>query len=206
MLDILLPKDSVQRIRLSQVKNKFFGFFQKTIKKYWCITFEKTFCKIDKKIFYQGFSLHYSAGTSIVGRFIKNGSYEPEEVAVLKQVALEDRRSTVFLDIGANIGMISLAVLHHVPKAIIYAFEPGEHQRGYLKKNISANQLDGRITISPLALSDRRGTALFAVHASADASGDGLRDTGRAGGCSLVEVQTDTLDNWWEENGHPAVT
>jgi methyltransferase, FkbM family len=206
MLNILFPKGSARRTFLSRIKMHLHGTCEGARKNVFRVIFSLSPFKIDKKITYQGFSLHYSPGTSIVERFKKNGSYEPEEVAALALVAVQDERPTVFLDIGANIGMISLAVLRHVPKATIYAFEPGQHQREYLEKNILANQLEKSIKAFPLALSDKRGSALFAVHDPSDASGDGLRDTGRAGGCSFVEVQTDTLDNWWQENGCPAVT
>lgn len=206
MLNALFPKNSVRRKLLSRIKKKILQCCQNIRKRYWKIASGNALFKIDNVISYQGFCLHYSPGTSIVERFKKNGSYEPEEVAALALVAVQDERPTVFLDIGANIGMISLAVLRHVPKATIYAFEPGQHQREYLGKNILANQLEKSIKAFPLALSDKKGTASFAVHDPSDASGDGLRDTGRAGGCSFVEVQTETLDNWWQENGCPAVT
>jgi precorrin-6B methylase 2 len=46
-----------------------------------------------------------------------------------------------FLDVGANIGLMTLNVLASVPSARIHAFEPGPDQRSLLERTIAANRL-----------------------------------------------------------------
>ena len=110
MLNILFPKGSARRTFLSRIKMHLHGTCEGARKNVFRVIFSLSPFKIDKKITYQGFSLHYSPGTSIVERFKKNGSYEPEEVAALALVAVQDERPTVFLDIGANIGMLGVRI------------------------------------------------------------------------------------------------
>lgn len=51
----------------------------------------------------------------------------------------------VFLDVGANIGTTTLAVLETFPKAISYAFEPGERAFSYFVRNTGANGVANRV-------------------------------------------------------------
>lgn len=151
---------------------------------------------------YEGFELVYSRGTSLVERLAQGGAYEPELLGLLVDELRASERPT-FVDVGANIGLISLAVLARVPEARVFAFEPGPHQRRLLEATIARNGLSGRLMLSPLALSERGGTAPFAVHTSRHASGDGFVDTGRAGPTRELRVRTESLDAWWEGEGQP---
>ena len=153
---------------------------------------------------YRGFALVYSRGNTLVERIRAQGDYEPELTA---QIVAELRRSEhrTFVDVGANIGIVSLAVLSGVPDARVFAFEPGPHQHELLAETIRRNGLGASITAHRLALADRAGTSSFAVHASWHAAGDGLMDTGRSGRARRVTVETDTLDRWWERAGRPPV-
>lgn len=158
---------------------------------------------------YKDFQLHYSQGTSIVEEHgvrpvIIGGIYEPIETEAILTL-LAKYNEPVFLDIGANIGLMSLNVLSEYPNARVYAFEPGTHQNSLFKKTIISNQLNGSIYLYDVALSNKTGVATFASHESQHVSGDGFLDTGRAGKSSNVSVQTQTLDNWWEANNNPSI-
>lgn len=108
--------------------------------------------------------------------------------------ALRDSEARVFVDVGANVGLVSLAVLDALPDARIYAFEPGRHQRELFADTIRRNGLAGKVELSPLALSDSPGATSFAVHATRHAAGDGFLDTGRGGRARIETVHVDTLD------------
>ncbi len=151
---------------------------------------------------YCGFELVYSKGTSLVWRIETYGDYEPEVIGALV-AELGRSRERTFVDVGANIGLISLAALAGVPGSRGFAFEPGPHQRALLADTIRRNGLKDRLTLSPLALSDAAGTACFAVHRRRHAAGDGLVDTGRAGPARSITVETETLDAWWQRSGRP---
>ena len=108
----------------------------------------------ERDILYKGVKLFYSNHTSIVERFIREGDYEP---AIQNEIVNELQKyvNPVFLDIGANIGMISLGIRSKIPQCLIYAFEPAPHQFNLFRKTIQFNQLSNRITLYNIALSNR---------------------------------------------------
>ncbi len=148
--------------------------------------------------------MHYSKGTSLL-ECIRGGLvYEPDVSQQLVR-ALKRSGSPTCLDIGANIGLITLNILAEVPEAHVVAFEPGPHQAGLLQETVAANRLTDRVTVVRSALSHQTGSARFAVHHSRHASGDGFFDTHRAGRTSMIEVPVTTLDNWWRAAGETHV-
>jgi FkbM family methyltransferase len=74
------------------------------------------------------------------------------------------RPGMICLDVGANIGDSTL----HMARAVghagrVHAFEPAPFPLSRLREHVTANGFDDRVTVHPLALSDRDGTATFAV-------------------------------------------
>ena len=130
--------------------------------------------------------------------------YEPELVAAL-WTEMEHRQARVFLDIGANIGLISLAVLKRFPRLRIEAFDPGPHQCQLFTATIQYNRLESQIHLHQVALGDREGETDFFVHADEHVSGDGLVDTGRAGSAKKIQVPMQRLDVWWRGAGKPDI-
>jgi FkbM family methyltransferase len=110
-----------------------------------------------------------------------------------------------FVDVGANIGLMTLNVLAGTPAARVHAFEPGAHQRALLEKTIAANGLGDQVTIYPEALGSHVGERAFAVHDPAYSALDGFIDTRRADLVELVTVPVRTLDGWWHSLGRPRV-
>jgi FkbM family methyltransferase len=190
-----------QIVQYSIRRLKFIYMYLKNKKKYFS---NKFYPALTLSIDYKGFTVFYSMGTSLVSRLKNNGSYEKETCdAIVKD--LSEIVSPIMIDVGANIGLISLAVMAENSNTKIFAFEPGEHQFKLLQKTITSNNLDEKITISELALSNKTGHSLFSIHSHQDASGDGFIDTERAGQTKIVSVKTMTLDDWWFNNGQPNV-
>jgi FkbM family methyltransferase len=93
--------------------------------------------------------------------------------------------NSVFWDIGANVGLYSIYATK-VKNTITYAFEPSVFNLELLAKNINANNLEKRINILPIALSDCNnintfnmshiewGSALSTFSKSYDANGKDL--------------------------------
>lgn len=149
---------------------------------------------------YRGFILACTRGYSLVGRIRGNNVYEPE----LSQRVIDEikgTKSAYFLDVGANIGLISLNVLSQIPGVRIFCFEPGYRQSALLKKTINYNNLQEKVRLFQCALGERKGEAQFATHCFRHSSGDGFFDTKRAGKYNFINVAVDTLDNWWESVG-----
>jgi FkbM family methyltransferase len=157
-----------------------------------------------RKISYKGFKVYFSRGTSLIERIRQTGHYEPETVEAIVS-ALKTHKGAL-VDVGANIGLISLATLSEIPSLKVFAFEPGPHQRKYFALTIAKNNLGRYIKLSPLAMGDKRASATFYTHDPRHVSGDGLLDTGRAGTAQAIKVKVETLDHWWQEQGKPEVS
>jgi len=156
-------------------------------------------------ILYCGYKLFYSRGMNIIGRIRGGKIFEPEMVkAIALDLNVSGERHPLFLDIGANIGLVSLYILS-TTQAVIYGFEPGPHQSSLLEKTISVNGLDSRLHLEKVALSNKTGKNTFFVHDSKDVSKDGLANTGRGSLASSIQVMTRTLDEWWLGAGKPRI-
>ncbi len=156
---------------------------------------------------YLGFKLFYSCskqGTGIVNHVMMNRIYEKDTCKILEK-SLEKIKNPVFIDVGANIGLISLYVLNKFPSSKIFAFEPSPHQHELFEKTIESNNIEDRLKLYNFALSNKEGELSFFVHNEANCSGDGLIDTGRGGSGKNIRVQTTPLDIWWNQNDRPSI-
>ncbi len=71
-------------------------------------------------------------------------------------------KPTLFLDIGANIGVYSWQVLNMTDETGVWLFEPDEKNAALLSRTIAASELK-RATLHPVALSDQRGDFPFLI-------------------------------------------
>jgi FkbM family methyltransferase len=86
--------------------------------------------------------------------------YQDEIVAVLTHFVGLDH---VVVDVGANIGFISLAAARLVgPAGHVYAFEPNGELVRRLKKSVARNRI-GNVSVFSTALGDRRGKVRLIV-------------------------------------------
>lgn len=169
------------------------------------LTIRESMGPADRRITYRGFELCYSRGTSLI-RMINRGEVYEQRLSAYVVELLKKKPDGLFIDIGANIGLISLNVLHELPDVRIWAFEPGPHQAALFEQTIELNSLAGKVMLRQTALTNSAGTAEFRTHSTRHASGDGFLDTERAGRSSSVIVQTEMLDSYWEAQGAPGVS
>lgn len=86
------------------------------------------------------------------------GSYEAEKMA---QFVRALRAGHVVYDIGANVGVYSLAASRLVgTKGRVLAVEPLPRNLAFLRRHVQMNHC-ANVTLLPVALSDENGTALF---------------------------------------------
>lgn len=91
------------------------------------------------------------------------GGFE-HEVMELAMEVVKDRTGRpplagkIFIDIGANIGTSCIPAIRVFGASDAIAFEPASQNLRLLRANRAANELDDRIRIIPLALSDRSGS------------------------------------------------
>jgi len=79
------------------------------------------------------------------------GTFLADEIEKIK-------RPTIFLDIGANIGLFTLIASKNSSIEAIYAFEPDPSTFPFLKENVKSNHAS-RVNLIPLALSNSSGSA-----------------------------------------------
>lgn len=83
---------------------------------------------------------------------------EPETLEWLDSL----QEDSVLWDIGANVGLYSLYAAK-TKNINVYAFEPSVFNLELLTRNIFTNKLDHKITIIPVALSDKTACSNFAL-------------------------------------------
>jgi FkbM family methyltransferase len=88
------------------------------------------------------------------------GCREPESTRIFSDLIPE---GATVLDIGGNIGYYVLIEAQKAKK--IYAIEPSPQNMELLENNISLNSCDDRVEVYQMAMSDRKGKALFDIDA-----------------------------------------
>ncbi len=137
---------------------------------------------------FSGLTISYKEFTGELGN-IKTVFFDEDET-----LPLPDREAIV-LDVGGNIGLFTLFLVHKYGRdrfAKIHVFEPNPDTFARLRRNLSANGLDGLCEAHMLALSDRAGT----VHMEAPRGYSVLSTISDAG---TVPVECKTLDAWRAE-------
>jgi FkbM family methyltransferase len=151
---------------------------------------------------YRGFTVYYTRGNTLIPRIAFGGIYEPELSRAINE-ALASCASPTLLDIGANIGLLTLNVLAETPAARIFACEPSPTSVATLAETLAVNRLEDRVTLVREAFSRENGVAEFTVHEAWTSSADGFLHTGRMAGGTSVQVKTRRVDDWWVEAGRP---
>jgi FkbM family methyltransferase len=119
-------------------------------------------------------------------------SSEDYELEVQKVLNI---REGVFVDVGANIGHLSINVAKN-PKTKVYSFEPEASNIKVFEKNISLNHLKN-ISLIKKGLSDEEGFFDFYVLGE-NSGGNSLLDTKKGG--RKVKIPVTTLDVFYKEN------
>jgi FkbM family methyltransferase len=94
-------------------------------------------------------------------------NYEPD---VWNAVMSELRTVDTFVDVGAFIGLYTIAVaVRHRGSGRVVAFEPDIHNFLLLQEHIRLNRLEGQVELHRTAVSDRPGSACFLANGSSEA-------------------------------------
>lgn len=147
---------------------------------------------------YLGICLFYTKGPGIVYRirFLSPKPIYEEELCLSITKHLKDKDNPIFIDIGANIGLVSIYIYRAVPDVQIFSLEPGLLQRSLFGLTITKNKLENKIQLYPYAVSNSESLTSFVTYENAvDGVADGLVETGRALEKSrLIPAETITLD------------
>lgn len=126
-------------------------------------------------------------------------SYFENYFYYLQQIIKSD---SICLDVGANIGLVSLALSQLNPKGKTYAFEPTPDIYSILKRNIDENVIENVETVQ-LALSDKKGKLAFVDVEWYPAGNFSVEDNqknkwGQYG--NILNVAAEALDVWVTKN------
>jgi FkbM family methyltransferase len=142
-------------------------------------------------------TLHFRQGLAIRHRPVDCMHCQFAEVFLLKAYRqfIKEPRHGVMVDIGANIGVVSLDWASRLPHVRIHAYEPHPATFAVLSENVAANHLEPRMTIRQQAVGRQAGTLTFRSMAEGststtayDNSGDETADEFIVSTVSLDEV------------------
>jgi FkbM family methyltransferase len=128
-------------------------------------------------------------------RWLMDDDKEPELRAFMQQRV---RPGDVLIDIGAHAGFYVLLFSRWAPNGQIVAFEPNPDTRAFLERHVRLNGLTDRVTVEPLAVSDRAASQEFFM-----LPGEGrsrLGQTAHADVTQVGKVMTTTLDDYASRN------
>jgi FkbM family methyltransferase len=113
--------------------------------------------------------LTFNSGDRLISKFLYvRRSYEQhyitQVIEYLERSGLRDPKRDVVLDVGANIGMIAIALVKHGWFARAIAFEPEPYNFRLLVGNVRQNGYEDAITCRPLALSSGSGELSLVLH------------------------------------------
>lgn len=144
---------------------------------------------------YYGYDLVYGREDGQVSHIASGFPYEKD----LINAALRYMKSqAVVFDIGANIGLITLALASIKPDSLFHCFEPSPYPCRMFRESIKRNLLGSRIFLNNLGVYKKPGRLMFYTHGIKDSSGDGIRDTGRAGVAIPIEINVISIDKYVE--------
>ena len=106
------------------------------------------------------------------------------------------QKDWIFVDVGANIGAISLLAASQITTGKVYAFEPTPTLISKCKQNMRLNRFDKKIELLALAVSNKVGSIEFSSGAESEVNH--ITAKGESTADSIV-VPTTTLDVFSEE-------
>jgi FkbM family methyltransferase len=116
-----------------------------------------------------------------------SGSYDPDSSALIRRLYRPD---WVSMDVGANVGALTLLMAQLSPKGEVTAVEPGPVICSRLRRNLELNpQLSSRVAVFELGLSDQPGRLFW----SEDQGNRGNAGLLGAAGQSVPVVTLDEL-------------
>ena len=152
---------------------------------------------------YYGHDVHFPRGSLLFVRVCEEGIYERETVKLVTSLA---RPGTTCIDVGANLGLISIPVLEETQDVSVLSVEASPDTLNHLRATHAKSRHRDRWTIVGSAAGREPGQARFWASSPENAAFDGFRDTGRGGPKTSMTVEVQTLDAIWTAAERPRVS
>jgi FkbM family methyltransferase len=168
--------------------------------KYWWYT---SVPGVAGRVPYYGTTVHFPPRAPVFRVMCENGRFEPEIIDRLVDLARPD--TTVF-DVGANLGLMAIPVLHACRSCRVVSIEPSPNSLSFLRQTVGGSGYGGRWQVVDKALAARPGQLAFVIGRPEDALFEGLKSSDRIPNASTIVVPVSTLDAEWIALGSPAVS
>jgi FkbM family methyltransferase len=152
---------------------------------------------------YWGTKVYFPKNSLIFDMACEQGTYESENLRLLCSLV---EPNSVYFDVGANIGLMSIPILHSCPDCTVVSMEPSPKTLQFLIPTAESSGFGNRWRILGKAAGSSIGSLDFFTASVELGAYDGLRDTKRAGATSKVTVPVTTLDAEWNAMGQPPVS
>lgn len=175
---------------------RFIKHFIKTFlfKRYWNI--KGNFPYFNQKVYFPKDSI-------IFLRAVDEGIYENENVSIINQLT---KKGTTILDIGANIGLMTIPLLSHHTDVEIISVEASPNSFPYLLKTKNQSSFDKRWKLVNKAVSNHVGKISFQLAGKGNAAYESILNTNRVDFVNAVEIECTTIDQIWHEHQKPKVS
>jgi FkbM family methyltransferase len=160
----------------------------------------KRICRRRGVFTYFGCKVFFPPRSVLFERTFGRGVFEAHNVRLLTGFA---HAGGVILDVGANIGLMSVPLLASQPDVHVVSYEPSPNSLPFLEQTHARSPHAARWEIVGKALADAEGEIGFHVAAPALGAFDGPANTSRGGPMRRITVPATTLDAEWERLGRP---
>lgn len=134
-----------------------------------------------------------------VGLQILIGNYEKNDLTYLLS---QLRDGDIFFDIGANIGLFSLAAAIHNPKVKVHAFEPIPINAALFQASLHLNEIES-VKVNQGCVGNYVGCVEFSL--ASDSAYSSIQDTGRLPEIKKLQTSITTLDSYLRANDTPRI-
>jgi len=136
---------------------------------------------------------------------IKNeGIYEEENLNIILSSITDN---SYYIDIGANIGIMSIPILDRIKNCKVISIEPSPNSFPYLQKTFDNCSYKDRWSLINKAISDLVGSSKFTIFSEDYSAFEGLKNTERINIDSKeIDVEVVMLDNLWINMKKPNVS
>jgi FkbM family methyltransferase len=144
----------------------------------------------------QGFRWRLDLGDA-VDHYIFFGTAEPGFDRMFSFI----KADSVILDVGANIGMLTMPFARAAGRGHVWSFEPDPNNRARLAEHVGLNAL-GNVTVLPVGLGERSGSfELYKVVASNSGMNRILQGTAADPALPHATIHVERLDDLWPTLG-----
>lgn len=152
---------------------------------------------------YFGTRVYFPKNSVIFRMACEQGIYEWDNLRLMRRL-LEP--GTVYLDIGANIGLMSVPILKYCTGSKVVSIEASPDTARYLESTWAGSGYCDRWVIVNEAVGEVPGTNTYYCGTDEFGAFDGSRDTGRGGEKKAIIVNVTTVDRIWTSLDRPQVS